>query len=174
MSLLHFCALIVVISLLSMDGQRALRFHQKYLNLVYEDERRTYRFGTTWECVINDRIHFWVNYPFKGPFTQDVASGGITAQLLLSVVVEVFCAFEALFILSPASLPRTCWLCVLLPKQTRLLYLMLSPLYNSVKRQGATRSNCSPNHKRPCPKSHPKRSSSESTLSRRNGALTVG
>ncbi len=32
-------ALMVVISLLSMKGQRALRFNQKYLNLCSEDEQ---------------------------------------------------------------------------------------------------------------------------------------
>ncbi len=32
--------------LLSMEGQRALGFHQKYLNLCSEDERRSYGFGT--------------------------------------------------------------------------------------------------------------------------------
>ncbi len=37
-------------------GQRALRFHQKYLHLCSEDERRPYGFGTTWGWVINDRI----------------------------------------------------------------------------------------------------------------------
>ncbi len=47
MSLLHFCALIVVQPFLSMEGQRALRFHQKYLNLCSEDERSSYGFGTT-------------------------------------------------------------------------------------------------------------------------------
>ncbi len=58
-----FCTLIVVISLLSMEGQRALRFHQKYLNLCSEDERRSYAFGTTWGWVINDRIFIfgWTN-----------------------------------------------------------------------------------------------------------------
>ncbi len=33
--------------LLSMEGQKALGFHQKYLNLCSEDERRSYGFGTT-------------------------------------------------------------------------------------------------------------------------------
>ncbi len=46
MSLLCFCALIMV-PLLSMEGQRALRFHQKYLILCSEDEQRSYGFGTT-------------------------------------------------------------------------------------------------------------------------------
>ncbi len=40
MSVLCFCALIVVVPLLSMEGQKALGFHQKYLNLCSEDERR--------------------------------------------------------------------------------------------------------------------------------------
>ncbi len=34
MSLLRFCALMVLVPLLSMKGQKALRFHQKYLNFV--------------------------------------------------------------------------------------------------------------------------------------------
>ncbi len=38
MSLLCFCALTVVVPLLSMKGQRALRIHQKYLNLYSGDE----------------------------------------------------------------------------------------------------------------------------------------
>ncbi len=45
---------------------KALGFHQKYLNLCSEDERRSYGFGTTWGWVINDKILiFWVNYPFN-------------------------------------------------------------------------------------------------------------
>ncbi len=37
---------------LSMEGQIALRFHQKHLNLCSEDEWRSYRFGTTWGWVM--------------------------------------------------------------------------------------------------------------------------
>ncbi len=37
----------ISVVLLSMQGQRALRFNQKYLNLCSEDERRSYGFGTT-------------------------------------------------------------------------------------------------------------------------------
>ncbi len=48
--LLCFWALNVVVPL---EGQRALGFHQKYLNLCSEDEQRSYGFGTTWEWVIN-------------------------------------------------------------------------------------------------------------------------
>ncbi len=36
-----FWALNVVVPLLSMQGQKALEFHQKYLNLCFEDERRS-------------------------------------------------------------------------------------------------------------------------------------
>ncbi len=43
---LRLWALIVLVSLLSIEGQRALRFHQKYLNLCSEDEQRSYGFGT--------------------------------------------------------------------------------------------------------------------------------
>ncbi len=39
-----------------LEGQRALRFKQNYLNLCSEDERRSYGFGTTSGWVINDRI----------------------------------------------------------------------------------------------------------------------
>ncbi len=46
----------IAVVLLSMEGQKALTFHHKYLNLCSEDERRSYRFGTTWGWVINDRI----------------------------------------------------------------------------------------------------------------------
>ncbi len=56
MSILHFFALTMVVHLLSMEGQKALGFLQKYLNLCSEDERRSYRFGTTWGWVFNDRI----------------------------------------------------------------------------------------------------------------------
>ncbi len=52
MTLLHFWALNVVVPLLSIEGQKALWFHQKYLSLCSENERR---FGTTWGWVINDR-----------------------------------------------------------------------------------------------------------------------
>ncbi len=51
------------VALLSMEGLRAFRFHQKYLNLCSEDERRSYGFGTTWGWIINDRILIfgWTN-----------------------------------------------------------------------------------------------------------------
>ncbi len=66
MSLLPFWVLNVSVALLSMQGQKALRFHQKYLNLCSEDERRSYEFGTTWEWVINDRILFFgLTIPLK-------------------------------------------------------------------------------------------------------------
>ncbi len=56
MSLLDFWALTVEVPLLSMGGQKALRFPQKYLNLCSEDEQRSYWFGTAWGRVIKDRI----------------------------------------------------------------------------------------------------------------------
>ncbi len=56
MSLLHFWVLNVMVVLLSMQDQKALGFHQKYLNLCSEDERRSYGFEITRGCVINDRI----------------------------------------------------------------------------------------------------------------------
>ncbi len=37
----------ISVALLSMKGQKALGFHQKYLNLCSEDIQRSYGFGTT-------------------------------------------------------------------------------------------------------------------------------
>ncbi len=53
----------ISVVLLSMEGLRALRFKQKYLNLCSDDERRSYGFGTTWGWVINDIIFIfgWTN-----------------------------------------------------------------------------------------------------------------
>ncbi len=74
-SLLSFWALNVSVLLLSIVDQKALRFHQKYLNLCSEDERRCYGFGTTWGWVINDRISIsgWT-IPLKILFRQYVWS----------------------------------------------------------------------------------------------------
>ncbi len=45
MSLLPIWALKVVVVLLSMQGQKALGFHQKYLHLSSEDEKRVLQVG---------------------------------------------------------------------------------------------------------------------------------
>ncbi len=37
----------ISVVLMSMEGLKALRFKQKYLNLCSDDERRSYGFGTT-------------------------------------------------------------------------------------------------------------------------------
>ncbi len=50
MSVLPFWALNVVVALLSMEGQKAIEFHQKYLNLCSKGKRKSYG------LVINDRI----------------------------------------------------------------------------------------------------------------------
>ncbi len=65
-------------------GQRALRFHQKYLNLCSEDERRSYGFGTTCGWVINDRIFIFGS---TNPLKQKVQinSSWIWAFLLISI-----------------------------------------------------------------------------------------
>uniref|UniRef100_A0A8C1ZJG9 Centromere/kinetochore protein zw10 homolog n=1 Tax=Cyprinus carpio TaxID=7962 RepID=A0A8C1ZJG9_CYPCA len=61
MFLIHFCSLIVVISFLSIEGQRAFRFHQKYLNLyVSIDEKKVSEIlgDLIWEemseCIIRE------------------------------------------------------------------------------------------------------------------------
>ncbi len=81
MSLLRFLAL------LSMQGQKALGFHQKYLNLCFENEWRSYWFGTTWLWVINDRIKIF----------------GLTIPLTLLA--------ECCFQLLPSSSKFTLWWC---------------------------------------------------------------
>ncbi len=60
MSLLPFWALNFSVVLLSMESEKSLWFHQKYLNLYSEDER-SYRFGTTWGSNQWQNFHFWVN-----------------------------------------------------------------------------------------------------------------
>ncbi len=55
MSLLPFWVLNVSVAFLSMEGQKALGFHQKYLNLCYEDKQSPLRFETTRGWIINDR-----------------------------------------------------------------------------------------------------------------------
>ncbi len=86
MSLLLFWALNVVVHLLSMQGQKALRFHQKYLNLCSKDERRSYRFGTTWGWVMTEFWQFWVNYPFMVIFLSGVALKSKSCTSKYSVV----------------------------------------------------------------------------------------
>ncbi len=53
----------IAVALLFPEGQRALGFNQKYLNLCSEDEQRSYGFGTNWGRVLNDRIFIfgWTN-----------------------------------------------------------------------------------------------------------------
>ncbi len=75
MYLVPFWALNLVVLLLSV-GQKALRLHQKYLNLCSEDERRFYRFGTTWAWVINDKKIFWGELSFN-----------ITNNILISCIM---------------------------------------------------------------------------------------
>ncbi len=57
------CPWNIAFVLLSMEGLRALRFDQKYLNFCSKDERISYGFGMTWGWVINDRIFIfgWTN-----------------------------------------------------------------------------------------------------------------
>ncbi len=77
MSFLPFWALNMVVALLSMQGQKALGFHPKYLNLCSEDELRSYRFGRTWGWVINDRIFIFgwtIPLTFKIRKSKEVAT----------------------------------------------------------------------------------------------------
>ncbi len=62
MALLPFWALNVSVALRSMQSQKALRLHWKYINLYYEDKGRSYGFGTNNEW---QNFNVWVIYPFK-------------------------------------------------------------------------------------------------------------
>ncbi len=76
----------ISVVLLSMQGQKALEFHQKCHSLCSEDENRSYMFGTTWGWVtwfsflgelyllmnvldhcmyILDFMYFWINNSLK-------------------------------------------------------------------------------------------------------------
>ncbi len=67
----------VSVTLLSMEGQKALEFHQKYLHLCSEDERRSYCFRIAWGWEINDNVDFWVNYPLS----VQIVFGAIASHL---------------------------------------------------------------------------------------------
>ncbi len=73
-------------NVLSMEGQKALGFHQKYLNLWSEDDRGSYWFGTTWGSINDsDFIFGWTI-----PLNQCSTNGQYNAhkyviQLLIAV-----------------------------------------------------------------------------------------
>ncbi len=49
--------------------QPCYKFSSKYLPSCLSEQRNSYRFGTPWGWVNDDRIFiFWVNYPFKTGF----------------------------------------------------------------------------------------------------------
>ncbi len=57
-SLIHFWALNGSVPLLSIEGQKALGFNQKYLNLCSEDERKSYGFGRITEFSFLSELTF--------------------------------------------------------------------------------------------------------------------
>ncbi len=57
MFLLCFWGLNVSVALRSLQGQKALEFHQKYLKLCSEDEQMTYESGTAWRRVVKGIVH---------------------------------------------------------------------------------------------------------------------
>ncbi len=91
-----FLGLDVSVTLLSMQGQKALGFHQIYLNSCSDDERMSYGFGTTWGWVINDRIFILGELSLKG-------------EIHFAVILCLFMSFpmllgrEGWFILQDAS-----------------------------------------------------------------------
>ncbi len=96
MSLLPFWALNVVVALLSMQGQKALGFYQKYLNLFSEDERNSYRFEITWWWVINNRIFiFWGELSLLDLITHTVRCIWIHIKVKISLIdtLSLSCPF---------------------------------------------------------------------------------
>ncbi len=86
MSLLPFWALNMSVALLSMHGQRALGFHQKYLYLCSEGERRFFSvFETTRGWVINYRI---LIFGWTIPLTTTFY---LTIQIIYLFVYLFFC-----------------------------------------------------------------------------------
>ncbi len=71
-----------------MKGQRALRFHQKYLNLFSEDERRSYGFGMTWGRVINDRIFI---FGWTIPLTAEKMLDGFWTKITVALLCFLKC-----------------------------------------------------------------------------------
>ncbi len=58
---------IVIFGQIYLSSILSSRFYQKYLILCSDDEWRSYRFGKTWGCVINNRIFiFGWTVPFNG------------------------------------------------------------------------------------------------------------
>ncbi len=80
-----FFATFLDLGTLCMEGQRALGFHQKYLNLCSEDERRSYGFGTTWGRVIKDRIFIlgWTNPLINHNLTGSIFSWTVLLTVLM-------------------------------------------------------------------------------------------
>ncbi len=109
MSLLPFWDLYVVVVLLSMQGQKALRFHQKHLNLCSKDEWGSYGFGTTWGWVINDSIFIFgwtipLNFSVVPNMNNSMASEDLEYALLLKSLESVrFLLFLMTLMLTEAA-----------------------------------------------------------------------
>ncbi len=65
MSLLRLWTLIIANTMQSIEGQRALRIHQNYLNLCSEDEQKSLRVWNDMKASNDSNLNFWVNYPFN-------------------------------------------------------------------------------------------------------------
>ncbi len=93
MSLIHFLVLNVVDTLLSLEGQRGLGFHQKYLNLCCKDEQRSNGFWMTWGCIINDRILIfgWTNPLTVATRSLSLWINWFIVKILLSVHIFYIC-----------------------------------------------------------------------------------
>ncbi len=108
MYLLPFWALNVSVALLYMQGQKAPGFHQKCLNLCSKDERSSYRFGTIWGWVSNDRIFiigwtiFLNNLVYLWPLPNPKSSLEFTLNCPSEFTVWISSLFLSASVFSPS------------------------------------------------------------------------
>jgi len=96
------------VALLSTEGQKSLRFHQKDLHLCSEDERKSYHM-----CNHMKTFNFWVNYAFN-------ESAFITCKELA---------------MGPAMMPRLILLLLFFwLSESRIFFSERNPAFDTVRR----------------------------------------
>uniref|UniRef100_A0A672KZS5 TATA box-binding protein-associated factor RNA polymerase I subunit B-like n=1 Tax=Sinocyclocheilus grahami TaxID=75366 RepID=A0A672KZS5_SINGR len=116
------------------EGQRAVRFHQKYLNLCSEDERRSYRFGTT-QGMVSERCVPYMNIHESFPeelslFGKDVQFFNVRYLPSYSLVHKE--AVTLARILQLPSFPTVSKDCFLHPFPLTVRYLLEANLPNDL------------------------------------------
>ncbi len=87
------------------EGPRALRFHQNYLHLCSEDERRSHGFGTTWGMSENDRIFIF----------------GWTMPFFWTVVYVIYVLFKMINLHMTGLFQVHIGLCISVSQQTEVI-----------------------------------------------------